>query len=523
MRTKSVIVLVLIAMMAVGLTSPAAAQGSDVEMITQTPKMKMTTPIPKNLTTPDKVQTSIGKLEFFDGVPVGSTREMLQDFVARGRAVEAFINMTPAASMYSLRRGHRDFGLTECNQIMIAEQLGDSKPLVLTWNNTSLYTWGFLNLKKDGPTVIEIPPDVLGILDDMYFRYITDMGAAGPDKGKGGKYLILPPGYKGDVPDGYYVFESKTYCVWNFMRGYVRGNIQDPANIKKAADNIKANLKVYPLAKKDNPPKMQFKNMSGLAGYNTIMPNDFSFFEVVDEIVQEEAEGWLDPELLGQLSAIGIVKGQPFDPDARMKKILTDAAAIGNGYARVNTVYPTDPGQFIYKDVHTEWVMAFPDKDTYFLKNGARRMDGRLWMHYNAVCVTPAMALTRPGAGSDYMITGLDSKGRVLDGSKTYKLHLPPDFPVKDNWSLTIYDPQTRSMLQTDQMFAGINSLSADQKKNADGSIDVLFAPQVPKGMEKNWIQTIPGKSWFILLRAYGPLQPWIDKTWRPSELELVE
>jgi hypothetical protein len=524
MKTKFAAIVVLMALAVSAVAFTDAAQASEKKMIVQKPKMKMTTPIPENLTTPDKVKTSIGTLEFYDGVPVGRTREMLYDFVDRGRAVEAFINMTPAASMYSLRQGHRDQGLTECHQILIAEQLGDSKPLVLTWNNTSLYTWGFLDLKKDGPTVIEIPPDVLGILDDMYFRYISDMGAAGPDKGKGGKYLVLPPGYEGDVPDGYYVVRSKTYCVWNFMRGYVRGNVQDPANVKRAADNIKANLKVYPLSKKNNPPKMQFENMSGLGGYNTIMPNDFSFYEVIDEIVQEEADGWLDPELLGQLRAIGIVKGEPFNPDARMKKILTDAAAIGNGYARVNTVYPTDPGQYVYKDVHTEWVMGYPDKDTYFLTDGgARRMDGRLWMHYNAVCVTPAMALTRPGAGSDYVITGLDSKGRVLDGSKTYKLHLPPDFPVKDNWSVTIYDPQTRSMLQTDQMFAGINSLSADQKKNSDGSIDVIFAPKAPKGMEKNWVQTIPGKSWFIILRAYGPLQPWIDKTWRPSELELVE
>jgi hypothetical protein len=206
-----------------------------------------------------------------------------------------------------------------------------------------------------------------------------------------------------------------------------------------------------------------------------------------------------------------------------MRRILSEAVAIGNAYARANTVRPRDPGHWMYPDSESEWVMAYADKDTTFLKSGARRMDSRLWMHYNAVCVTPAMALTKPGAGSDYGIAGLDSKGQPLDGARTYRLRLPPNFPVKDNWSVTIYDPQTRSMLQTDQMYAGINSLSADQKKNADGSIDVIFAPKAPKGMEKNWIQTIPGKSWFILLRAYGPLQPWIDKTWRPSELELVE
>ena len=312
MRRKHRLIVSIALLTVAGLTIATWARTPKTKMITQKPVMRMTIPIPENITTPDKVKTSIGTLEFFDGVPVGNTKDTLCDFVDRGRAVEAFVNMTPAASLYSLRQGHRDLGLTECHQILIAEQLGDSKPLVLTWNNTSLYTWGFLNLKKDGPTVIELPPDVLGILDDMYFRYITDMGAAGPDRGKGGKYLILPPGYEGDVPEGYYVFRSRTYCVWNFMRGYVRGNVQDPANIRRAANNIKANLKVYSLAQKDNPPKMQFENMSGLAGYNTIMPNDYSFYEVVNEIVQEEADNWLDPELLGQLRAIGIVKGHPY-------------------------------------------------------------------------------------------------------------------------------------------------------------------------------------------------------------------
>jgi hypothetical protein len=411
----------------------------------------------------------------------------------------------------------RDIGLDKSNQIVIAEQLGDSKPLILTWNNTSLYTWGFLDLQADGPTVVEVPPGVLGVFNDMYFRYMSDIGAAGPDHGKGGKYLVLPPGYEGDVPDGYHVVRSESYGVWNFMRGYVEQGVDE------ATARIKKHLKVYPLARKNNPPTTEFTNMSGLAEYQTIMPNDFGFFESLNALVQEEPVGWLTPEDTGLLAAIGIVKGQPFAPDARMKAILTDAVAIGNAYARANTVYPRDPGHRVYKGSDSEWVMAFADKDTYFLKDGARRFDSRLWMHYNAVVVTPAMALTRPGAGSDYLIAGLDSKHQALDGAKTYKLHVPPNVPVKDNWSVTIYDTQTRSMLQTDQKFAGVNSLGDTMKKNADGSIDVIFAPAAPKGMENNWIQTIPEKSWFIIFRAYGPLQPWLDKTWRPGELELIQ
>jgi hypothetical protein len=478
----------------------------------------MSTDIPPSITTPDRVETSIGELDFFDGVPTRETVDKAYDYVDRARATEVFINMIPAVSMYHLRQGMRDIGLTESNQILIAEDMPDSKPLVLTWNNTSLYTWGFLNLKKDGPTVVELPPGVLGVFNDMYFRYIADIGAAGADKGQGGKYLVLPPGYEGDVPEGYFVVRSKSYGVWNFMRGYVK------KGAKEATGRIKGNLKVYPLAKKDNPPKTVFTNMSGLAEYKTIPPNDFSFYESLNNLIQEEPLDFLDPETRGLIAAIGIVKGQPFNPDARMKAILTDAVAIGNAYARANTVYPRDPGHRVYKDSDSEWVMAFADKDTYFLKDGARRFDSRLWMHYNAVVVTPAMALTRPGAGSDYLIAGLDSKHQALDGGKTYKLHVPANVPVKDNWSVTIYDTQTRSMLQTDQRFAGINSLGDGLKQNADGSYDVIFAPMLPAGVdERNWIQTIPEKSWFIIFRAYGPLEPWLDKTWRPGELELIK
>ena len=456
----------------------------------KSPMYKMTTPIPESITTPDKVKTSIGTLEFFDGVPIGKTTEMVYDYVDRARAVEVFINMIPAVSMYHLRQGMRDIGLTKANQILIAEEMGDSKPLVLTWNNTSLYTWGFLDLKKDGPTVVELPPGVLGVFNDMYFRYLSDIGAAGPDRGKGGKYLVLPPGYKGNVPDGYFVVKSTTYGVWNFMRGYVK------KGAKEATDRIKGNLRVYPLAKKGNPPKTEFTNMSGLAGYKTIPPNDFSFYESLNALIQEEPLEFLDPVTRGQIAAIGIVKGKSFAPDARMKRILDEAVAIGNAYARANTVFPRDPGHRVYKGTESEWLMAFADKDTYFLKDGARRFDSRLWMHYNAVVVTPAMALTKPGAGSDYLIAGLDSKHQPLNGAKTYKLHVPPNVPVKDNWSVTIYYTQTRSMLQTDQRFAGINSLGEGLKKNADGSCDVIFSPKLPKGVdERNWIQTIPAKS----------------------------
>ena len=391
----------------------------------------------------------------------------------------------------------------------------DSTTLLLTGNTSTMYAVGFLDLEKDGPTVIDLPPKMLGILDDMAFHYMTDLGIAGPDKGKGGKFLVLPPGHTGDVPAGYYVVPSKTYGVWLFMRGYL------DKGIKAASDNIRNNLKVYPLAKASNPPKMEFINISGKQ-MNTVVPNDVSAFEKLHELVQQEPADYLGPEAKGMMAAIGIEKGKPFNPDARMKKILTDAAAIGNAAARAISYFPRDPGNLTYgKD--SAWVMAYADKDTTFTRNGARRLDPRILFHFGYICVSPAMAVTVPGKGSDYAMAMLDSRQRPLDGSKTYKLHLPPNPPVKDFWAVTMYDTQTRSQLQTDQQFPTLGSQDKGLEKNADGSYDIYFAPKAPKGQEGNWLQTVPGKSWFIALRMYGPLQPWIDQTWRPGEIELVE
>ena len=344
---------------------------------------------------------------------------------------------------------------------------------------------------------------------------MTDLGVAGPDKGKGGKFLVLPPGHEGDVPDGYFVVPSKTYGVWLFMRGYL------DKGIKAASDNIRNNLKVYPLSKASDPPAMEFINISG-KDVNTVLPNDYSAFEKLHALVQQEPEDYLGPEAKGMMAAIGIEKGKPFDPDERMKKILTDAAAIGNAAARAISYSPREPGQFIY-DETSAWVMGYANKDTSYTTNGARNLDARVFFHFGYICVSPAMAVTVPGKGSDYAMAAVDSEKRALDGSKTYKLNLPPDIPVADFWAVTMYDTQTRSQLQTDQQFPTLDSYRKGMKTNSDGSIDIYFAPEAPSGQESNWLQTVPGKSWFVALRMYGPEQPWIDQTWRPSEIELVQ
>ena len=480
------------------------------------PTPNYNTHIPPEIMTPDTVETSIGTLKFFDGVPTSETVEMVYDNLDRMRGVEAFLNAMPGASIYALVKGQQSVGAIENHQVVVTEYLLDSNPLFLTGNTSTLYVAPSITTKKDGPMVLEVPAGILGAVNDMWFRYVEDVGPAGPDKGQGGKYLLLPPGYDGDIPDGYFIVRPKTYRVWIFMRGSIAKGLE------AAVRNIKENLRIYPLAQKDNPPQMEFINGSKQP-FNTIHANNFHFYEEIHALIQEERMEMLDPETRGLLASIGIVKGKPFNPDVRMKKLLTEAVAIGNATARSIVWYPRVDGAMIYPDTESAWMMAYAGKDVFFLKDGARNLDARVMFHYPYTGVTPAMAVTRPGLGSDYGMAYLDSKKQILDGSKTYKLHLPPNVPVNDFWAVTIYDTQTRSQLQSSQPFPTVGSQSKGFQQNSDGSYDIYFAPEPPQGMENNWLQTIPGKSWFAILRLYGPLEAWIDQTWRPGEIKLVE
>jgi hypothetical protein len=479
------------------------------------PKLKMTTDIPPEITTPSTVETRIGTLKLIDGFPDDATTQKVYDNLDFQRGVQAFLTAMPGAALTAFRPAFRKFGAVDGN-VLIFEQLMDSKALWLTANTTVVYYASWIDL-KNGPIVLESPSNTLGILDDHWFHYVADFGNAGPDKGKGGKYLLLPPGYKGDVPSGYFVLRPATYGIWLAGRGFLVNG--DP---KPAVTNIEKNLRIYPLAKAANPPASKFINVSGIP-HNTVHANDFHFYEEVNEIVQEEPSEALDPETLGLLASIGIEKGKPFAPDARMKKILVDAAAVGNVTARALSFRPRMKEAYYYPN--SAWFTNMPGGSYEFLSEpGVRNLDARVLMHYYATGITPAMVRKMVGVGSQYAAATTDSQGKPLDGSKTYKLHLPPNIPMKDFWSFTLYDNQTRSMLQTDQQFPSVNSTDKGVVTNPDGSVDVWFGPTLPNGVNKaNWVQTIPGKGWNVLFRLYGPLEPWFNKTWRPGEFVVVK
>jgi hypothetical protein len=480
-----------------------------------------TTAIPEGITTPDRVETSIGTLTFDDGAPTRATADRVYDYLDTMRGADVFLKGMPAASFHGVASGIRSQGVVEAHQVMVMDKLLDSKPLFLTGNTSTMYVVGWLDLERDGPTVVDMPPGALAFMNDAWFRFVENMGVTGPDKGAGGKYLVLPPGYQGDVPDGYYNVRSRTYNVWVFVRVSIADGL--PA----AQRNVEDNLRIYPLARAENPPAMQFISGSAKA-FNTVHTNDFQFYEHLNEVVQKEPIDSLDPETRGLFASIGIEKGKPFRPDARMKRILTDAVKLGNAAARSLVWYPRTSGTLegvqLYPGSDSAWVMAYADKNVFFNGPDGHTMntDARAFFHYVYTGVTPAMAVTVSGKGSDYGIAFVDADKQPFDGSKTYKLHLPPNVPVNNFWAVTIYDNQTRSLLQTDQAFPTLGSQTKGVKQNEDGSYDIYFAPQPPEGHEGNWVQTIPGKGWFTILRMYGPLDPWINKTWRPSEIEKV-
>ena len=473
------------------------------------------TAIPAEIMTPDAVETSIGTLKFFDGVPTKETANLVYDQLDTMRAADTFLKGMPGASLKGLIDGAHSIGAVEANEVMIFDNLMDAKSLFLTGNSSTVYCIPDLDLKRDGPTVVEVPDGLLGSGNDAWFRFLNNFAV-------GGKYLFLPPGYDGPVPDGFAVYRLKTYRVWCFLRSSVKNG-----DVDKAVSLVTDNVKVYPLSKFADKPEMKWVSASEKA-FNTIHPNNSKFYDHLDEIIQYEPLEMLDAETRGLFASIGIEKGKAFAPDERMEKILADGVAIANAAARSIVWYPrydkNMKGVQIYPDTDSSWLMAYTGRNVFF--NGADGMtmnsDARVMFHYPYTAVTPAMAAPREGKGSDYGIAYVDADKQPFDGAKTYKLNIPADPPTGNFWAVTVYDTQTRSMLQNSQKYPNVGDQTEGIRQNSDGSFTIHFGPQAPKGYENNWIETIPGKSFFVILRMYAPLRPWIDQTWRPGEIELV-
>lgn len=509
-------------------------------------------PAPESVITPDRMETRIGALEFKDGAPSLPTVQRVYDHLDFMRALNVYTNGFQGASMYAIRDGYRTLGLRD-NQILLFSELMDSNSLFLTGDADSVLFLSFLDLTR-GPTVFEPPPKSVGTINDMWGRWVIDFGVLGPDRGEGGKYLIVPFDYEGPLPEGgYCTVRARTYRVCMIGHAFMEKSDPKPtvALVKKtakvyryeqgglgssAAQFLSGKSKFEPVV--SAPPAVFVEGSA--RSINATPPTNADFFITIRALVEQEPMESLGPDFIGNLAAIGIVKRQAFRPNARMKKILADAAAVGDATARSVFWNPREAEGFAYYPgsawMAPLWVAGYDFVNPPPLisvlgakpapSNGGLMFDAKLSYYFTTVGISPTTCMRMTGVGSQCLAATLDVNKNYLDGGKTYKLNLPKDIPQAKGWSVTVYDNQTRSMLQTSQRYPMLGSQSHPRpapNPGLNGSIDVYFGPKAPPNVENNWIQTTPDKGWFVILRLYGPSEPFFKKTWRPSEIELVK
>jgi hypothetical protein len=505
MRRKSILVLPLVVLLAAGL-----AWSAECGSLYDSPGRKQTAKDFKPA--PATIETSVGELTFLRGAfPDEESARKIYDEIDLQRAAQAYMDFYPALSLHAIISSQvRDFGLETSSDFGVMAFMTPSENY-LTGNDVTPYAVASLDLKIDGPTVLEAPPGVFGTANDAAFKFLTGFGLVGPDKGEGGKYLFLPPGYRGGVPEGYFVVRSPSYRVWPMMRGFGELGTGD-----EAVRWFKKRLKIYPLA--TGPRDNKAVNASGL-GINTIPPEDGSAFAMLNEIIQHEPAALFSPELLGRLATLGIEKGRPFAPDARMKRIFDKAAQHAVAMSRAIVYASRDPEINFWPNRHWEKMFI---RNTEFTRNGMSDIDARTLWHYPAIVVAPHLNATKPGVGNTYLTSFRDKNGEFLLGDRAYKLHVPANVPIERFWAVTAYDPVSRSLLDSGGTIT-VSSLR-DPKVNSDGTVDVFIGPAKPKGVsEKNWIKTNPDKGILLVFRFYGPLQEVLDKTWVLNDVEPVK
>jgi len=336
----------------------------------------------------------------------------------------------------------------------------------------------------------------------------------GPDRGKGGKYLILPPDYVGQIPPGYFTYRSGTYGVFVFWRGFFK----DPKQLE-APVRVLEQTRIYPLGNKESARPMEFPDASDVPA-NMLYPQDGGAFDMLARFIEHEYVDPADMEMRGMAAAIGIVKGQPFTPDAHARELLNKAALTATRMGHVVAFTPSAlvKNALWYRDRH--WLNVFPGNAT-FTSDSFNFLDARTCFFTYAYSASPGMAVSMENIGAKYPATFFDADGDYLNGSQFYKLHVPKDIPAAIFWSVTVYDPITGSGLDNGQPFPSLNTMDKPAQ-NADGTFDIYFGPQSP-GEGKNWLATIPGKGWFTIFRLYGPKKEFFDQTWKLNDIEKMK
>jgi hypothetical protein len=432
------------------------------------------------------------------------------------RAIEAVIWGMPAVNLDLMLQAMIGSAKGKSNQIVYWSRLPDWKNQTLTPNPDVIYLMPFLNTKDAGPMVLEIPPADGGVINgtvmDAWQVPLEDVGPAGVDKGRGGKYLILPPNHSDAVPDGYIVLPSMNYQGYALLRSILQsGSDADVANAVAYAKRIK----LYPLSQAANPPPTTFVDTIDVV-YDSTIPYDLRYFQSLDRVVQMEP--WLarDKMMIDMLKSIGIEKGKPFNPDSQTQDVLNSAAREARALLEIRYEGMFRP----YFDISRWALPAMPDylkaSSNGFSDPNAYPVDSR-GLAFTFAFFTPKHL----GQGQSYLMTLKDREGLNLDGGKSYRLAVPPNAPVSQYWSATVYDRATHGLIRN-MTRSGRGSQSPGLQKNADGSVDIYFGPTAPAGKEANWVPTNPSGQFEVLFRLYGPEKAFADKTWKLPDIERI-
>ncbi|NQZ08328.1 MAG: DUF1254 domain-containing protein [Algicola sp.] len=489
------------------------------------------------------LETKLGPLEFEGGFPTEQTAIDLFEWRRYFRAIEAFQQNIPAMSMYSARKGQADFeyndgqgtiiSASKPNVVLRFETLMDSRALFLTANTDTVYAYTFLDLKAWGPTVVEAPADMLGTFNDMWMRFIEDVGGPGPDKGKGGKFLIYPPDYDPiGLPDekNYYTAKSRTYGVWLILRSKIKSmSTEDIAAASAKFDS----LKLYPYSEADQEIQRETHLVDiSKHAITTIHSDDIDFFSDLNTLIKEEAPNAISDLERFTLASIGIRSDGDFDPmDDQV--FFEDVCEAAGAMARANSYASQDKDKYIYNleepAVNPQWLKAFIGGDENFAPDGYVDIDKRAYFSYIATVCTPAMCVPMVGEGSQYLLGLKDASQTYLVAKENYTLKVPLPVPCEDFWSLVIYDASSRSMLRRDAFYTELTLTDAPSINSYSLALTPIhthchihFGPTNPQlentlTIKHCWIDTAPydqtdiDKGIFVLFRLYGPTAEYFE------------
>lgn len=474
---------------------------------------------------------ALADVGFDGGYPTDESATALAEELHFQRAVQTYLWALPAVNMYAMKKGLGEVAGSGYNVMSVYEKRLKPNTVITTPNSDVIYCLGFADLSQTGPLVLDAPAKIQGLLDDFWHRplrgphvngvqYLGDIGIPGPDKGSGGKYLIVPEGAQLDVDtSGYFVYTSKTNGVFIFQRGFFT-SVDDLAPGVAAVEG----LTIYPLEGPAEP--MSFQHVSDLPA-DALFPRDFGFFELLNELIQGEQVDAVDPFMHGTLAALGIAKGRDFSPDDRQRELLDLAAQTAWKMAKnIAAHYDHEENALWWEDRHwvahaktelDDFMHTLLDEQWRDRTTGHTDVNAKAHMFINAYSISSGMMSSIVGMGAKYGAAYKDSNGEYLKGENTYRIDLPPNPPANILWSVTVYDADTAAGVDAaNQIYPSLNSMN-DLAYNDDGSVTFHIGPERPEGAQ-NWLKTVPGRGWFSLIRWYGPTQEFFDRKYKPGD-----